>query len=114
MGRLTIAARPPRFLQVTLDTGGQGQMQHQAHIGTIHSHAKGHRRDQHRARLVLKMLQGQLATGRIHAGVIRDGGESRLGQPLRPFLHRQTGTGIDEDGAPGLGHSVQHLGQGLL
>ena len=73
LSRFTVTARSARFLQIALRAGGKLQMQHQAHIRAVNPHAKGHRGHQHRLRFFLKLLQGQQATLRVHAGVISEG-----------------------------------------
>ena len=88
-------------------------MQHQAHIGPVHAHAKGHRGHQHRRRMVLEMGQGQAAALRIHAGVIGDRLDAGTGQPGRPALHRAAGSGVDQHGPPGLGQGREHVRQGI-
>ena len=88
-------------------------MQHQTHIGAIHPHAKGHGGHEHRCGVVLEVLQRQLAAFWIQAGVIRNRLDAGPPEPGGPLLYRAAGAGIDQHGAPGPTHRLQHLGQGI-
>lgn len=112
-GWQSIPAGAAGLLQVALRTGRQIQMKHQTHIGAIHPHAEGHGGHQHRRGVILEMLQRQLAAFGIQTGVIGDRLDAGPPKPGCPLLHRAAGAGIDENGAPGPAHRLQHLGQGI-
>ena len=83
-------------------------MQHQAHIRAIDPHAKGDGGHQHRLGLLLKLLQRQQATLRIHAGVIRQGWQPGLTQLGRPTLHPAAGAAVDQHRSAGPAGFRQH------
>ena len=60
------------------------------------------------------MGEGQGPALRIHARVVGDGFDPRLGEAPRPGLHRPARTGIDQHRPTGLLQRRQHLRQGVL
>ena len=114
MGWAAITPGAPGFLQIALRSAGQIQMQHQAHISTIHTHPERHGGHQHRGLGSRKWARGALSHIWLKTSVIGDGLNTVGTKAFRPLLHGPTRARINQAGAPCLLKGLQHIGQGIL
>ena len=73
-------------------------MRHEAHVGLVDAHAEGDRGHHHHAVLAQEALLVLRARGRVEPGVVRQGLDARLGQPLRGVVHFAPAQAIDDAG----------------
>ena len=84
-------------------------MQHQTDIRPVDPHTEGHGGHQHRVLSFKEMLKSPMPDLRLKTGVIRNGLNPVVAEPLSPALHRNSCAGVNQTGAPGILQGINDI-----